>query len=433
MKNKLVIYNTLLMVVMVVLVLIFMVSISGNVVQVGSENILREVVHDNVEEIEYKRSSYDFSDVDLFDDGVTTLIYSSSGSLLYGSFKNELLDPLLDSVITKTTQNGVDYLVYDKYVQYNNDDGIFVRGIISITSETRNINMLLLIGFTTLPIFIFISAFGSYFICKKSMKPLYKMIDTTEKIILENDLSLRINHSKGNDEVSRLAKSFDEMIAKVEYTLEKEKRFSCDVSHELRTPIAVILSQCELDENNETTGLIKKQALKIRLIINQLFSLVRLENGVDKVELEVVNLSELVDLVCHEHSDIIATELITDIEPSICINLDYSMVMRILVNLISNSAKYIGDGNLIKVSLHRNNDEVTLVVEDNGIGISKDHIGKVFDRFFTVDSSRTDQDSMGLGLSIVKQMVELNSGIISLDSEVGKGTIVTITFKGEEK
>lgn len=428
MKIKLTIYNTILMSIMVSLVLVFMISISGNVVQIGSENTLKDVVHDNIEEIEYKKNAFDFSEVDMFDDGVTTLIYSSDGELLWGTFKTELLNPLKDGIFTKTTQETSEYLIYDQYVQDKNyPDGLFVRGIISITNETKNINSLLFIALLTLPIFILISALGSYFICKKSLKPLDKMIETTETIIENNDLSVRIDHKKGKDEVSRLAISFDKMLEKLENMLEKEKRFTSDVSHELRTPVAVILAQCEMDEN-ETTNTIKKQVLKIRLIITQLLKLIRLENGIEKAEFEEVDLSELVEAICEEQSEIIDTKIETKIEENIKVKLDYSMMMRILTNLVSNSAKYIGKGDKIEVLLSRKDENVELIVLDNGIGIAKENHEKVFDRFFRVDKSRTGEDSMGLGLSMVKQMVEINGGTITIDSEIDKGTKITIIF-----
>lgn len=417
---------------MVTLVLFFMISISGNVVQIGSENILKEVVHENIEEIEYKKNSLDFSDVDMFDDGVTSLVYSENGVLLYGNSKIEFTEPLKDGVITKATYNQADYLIYDKYFKDKDfDQGVYVRGIISVTSETKNINMLILVALLSLPIFIVISAIGSYLICKKSLKPLDKMIETTEMIIKENDLSVRINHNKGRDEVSRLAISFDKMLEKLDYTLEKEKQFTSDVSHELRTPVSVILAQCELDEESETTNLIKQQALKIRMIISQLLKLIRLENGIEKAEFEQVNLSELVQIICDEQKEIISTNIETNIDENVEMKLDYSMIMRILTNLISNSAKYIGDGDKIQVNLIRTDEKATVSIIDNGIGISTENIDKVFDRFFTVDKSRTDQESMGLGLSMVKQMVEINGGEITIDSEINKGTTVKLTFKGE--
>lgn len=415
--------------IMVSFVLFFMVAISGNVVQLGSENILREVVHDNMDEIEYNGTDLDFNEVELIEDGVTTLIYSSQGTLLYGYFKIEFEEPLLDGVITKVNSGSEQYLLYDRYVQgVNFTNDVYVRGIISITSETKNINMLLLIAFMTLPIFVILLACGSYWICKKSLKPLDKMIETTEMIIQENDLSLRVGHNKGKDEVSRLAISFDKMLDKLSNTLEKEKQFTSGVSHELRTPVAVILAQCELMEESETHSLIKVQALKIRLIINQLLKLIRLENGLERAEFEQVDLSELVELICSEQRDLANIEIQSQVEEGIIANLDYAMIMRIVTNLINNSIKYIGNGNKIEVALTSKKHEIYLTVKDNGMGIDTKDREKVFDRFYTVDKSRTDLESMGLGLSMVKQMVEINNGNITLDSELGKGTTITITF-----
>ncbi|MFI3116010.1 MAG: HAMP domain-containing sensor histidine kinase [Clostridia bacterium] len=431
MKIKLTIYNTILMSIMVSLVLIFMVSISENVVQIGSENILKEVVYENIEEIKFKQNQLDLSEIEYFEDGVTTLIYSQDGFLLAGHFKTEFTEPLLDGVFTNVSYLGVDYLIYDKYVQINSETSYFARGILSITSELQMVNTILLIAFLSLPIFIIISAFGSYLICKKSLKPLDKMIETTEKIIYDDDLSVRINHTEGKDEISRLAKSFDDMLIKLEDMFEKEKRLTSDVSHELRTPVSVILAQCEVSEENETTTVIKNQALKIRLIITQLLKLVRLENGIEKAEFQELDLSELVEMVCEEQRELTDICIETNIENQISAKLDYSMIMRILTNLINNSSKYIGNGDKIEVNLALKGENIHLTVADNGIGISEENQEKVFDRFFMVDKSRTNDESMGLGLSMVKQLVEINHGTITIDSEIDKGTTFTIIFKGE--
>lgn len=430
MKIKLSIYNTVLMSFMVFLVLFFMINVSGSVIAVSSTAILKEVVHDNIEEIEFKNGRIDFDDVDFYEDQVSTLIYSETGELLAGSFKNEILEPLIDNEITRVLDGEIEYLIYDKLVDNKKTgDTLYVRGIISTTGMTQTLNKVFFIAMCTLPLFIIISGIGSYFICKRSLKPLNKMINTAENIIKKDDLSIRINHNKGNDEITRLSKTFDNMLDKLEKMFDKEKRFTSDVSHELRTPTAVILAQCEVLDSSESNDLIKKQALKIKSIISKLLNLIRLENGIEKAEISEIDLSELIVMVCDEQKEITDIKITTEIEENIVHKLDYSMVVRILTNLIDNSVKYIGSGNEIIVKLFKENNQTKLEVSDNGIGINRENHEKVFDRFFRVDKSRTDVDSTGLGLSIVKQLTELNNGVIDIQSEENKGTKFIITFK----
>lgn len=107
--------------------------------------------------------------------------------------------------------------------------------------------------------------------------------------------------------------------------------------------------------------------------------------------------------------------------------LDYTTVKTILNNLVSNAIKYSNEGVILIKCIERD-DNLIIIVQDEGIGISKENISFIFDRFFQVDSSRSKKHGTGLGLSIVKKMVELNNGTIDVESTVGIGTIFTVTL-----
>lgn len=430
------------MVILVCLILGFTLYITDGIIITSSETQLRGVVEDNADEIDFDDGKIELDDVDFIKDHVTTLIYSHDGYLLAGSITGieAFTAPLSDGVVTTFSVNDTNYLIYDLLVQERKYDSVFVRGILSVSELTNTIHQVFTGAFFSLPFFILLSGLGSFWIAKRSLLPLEMMMDTANEIRHSDDLSLRIGLKDGKDEIHRLGKTFDEMFSQLEQSFVSEKQFSSNVSHELRTPTAVILAQCQIgleeesleNETRETLTTIQNQATKMKRLIANLLNLTRLESGVEHAEREEFNLSELIEIAVEEHESLIDTEMKihTNIKDSIFMMLDYSMMLRILTNLIDNAIKYGKPKGTIEISLQENENTIELIVKDDGIGISKENQEKIFQRFFQVDSARSgdSEGSMGLGLSMVKQMVLLHDGTISVESEEGIGTSFTLTF-----
>lgn len=442
-KLKLSFYNTILMSIMVLLVLGFMLYISDGVIATSSQIQLKSVVESNADEIEYDDGKLELDDVDFLRNQVTTLIYTYDGFLIAGNIKNiELFNaPLIHNYVTSVEIDNENFLLYDYLVESRRHDDVYVRGIISTTAFSQTLNRVFLIAFLTLPVFIVLSGIGSYFICKKSLVPLDKIIQTANDINSSDDLSSRINLPDCKDEIYDLAMTFDDMFDRLEQSFMAEKQFTTDVSHELRTPITIILARCDValnddlssDEKLESFEVINNQANKMKVIVNSLLNLIRLENGLQLCDFQEVDLSELLEIICEEYDDVLPEnlQLKANIQENIILNLDYSMITRIVSNLIDNAIKYIGDGEEICVNLIKIDDKISLSIKDNGIGISSDNHDKIFKRFYQVDNSRTvkEHGSMGLGLAMVRQMIILNKGEINLESELGCGSCFTITFQ----
>lgn len=427
--------------IMVTLVLGFMLYVSDGVIATSSEIQLKSVVESNADEIDYDDGELDLDDIEFYRNQVTTLIYSDDGYFLAGSMKNidDFNQPLVNNTITQTEIEGENFLIYDLLVESRRNNNVYVRGIISTTAFSQTLNRVFRIAFLTLPVFIILSGIGSYFICKKSLSPLDKIISTANEINSSDDLSQRIDLSTTKDEIYELSKTFDNMFDRLEQSFIAERQFTSDVSHELRTPITVILARCEValkgglddKEVHESFEVISNQADKMKKIVSNLLNLIRLENGIDNSELVEIDLSELLEIICEEYEDVLpdTIKIVTNIQENILLELDYSMMTRIVSNLIDNAIKYIGKGSLIEVELTKQ-ENIQLKVKDDGLGIAMQHQDKIFNRFYQVDSSRTSKEdgSMGLGLSMVQQMVLLNRGTISLESEIDKGSCFTITF-----
>ena len=221
------------------------------------------------------------------------------------------------------------------------------------------------------------------------------------------------------------------MFYKLQTTLENEKQFTSDASHELRTPVAVIMSECEyvldcadsLDDAKESVESIKRQSDKMSKLIDELLTITRMDKNTQKLNFENVDISELLSFVCDEQEEIHdgSKTLIRSIAPDIHSNADHLLLTRLFINLISNAYQYGKDGGTITVTLEEDNNNIVFSVIDDGIGIAKEHLQKIWERFYQVDSSRTN-GSMGLGLSMVKWIAECHNGAVTVESEVGKGS-----------
>jgi signal transduction histidine kinase len=292
-----------------------------------------------------------------------------------------------------------------------------------------------------LPFFVLCIAAGGYFIIRRTLSPLADMTETAQKISSGNDLSRRIRLGTGNDEVHKMAHTFDKMMDKLEDSFENEKQFTSDVSHELRTPVTVILSQCEYALQEDTPAQeikdcirsIAAQARKMSSLISQLLTLARADKGIQKLHYELLNLSELAEIITEEQKGIASKKgitLETCIQPDILFRGDETMLMRLFINLISNSITYGKENGLTRISLSSDGNLITGSVSDNGIGIEKDKLDKIWKRFYQVNPARSsgEREGAGLGLPMVKWITEAHGGTVCAESTPGSGTVFTFTF-----
>lgn len=440
-KLKIAMLNTLLMTLIVSLVLVFMMLISDKLIDLNVKKQLQDVVEYNAEKIVYEDGAIWLDDLELYKKEVYTYVYTQNGNLIksYKSDVPEINGVLSDKQLSNQTIYSEEYYIYDMYIENDDSEDLWIRGITLATDESQVASTVVRIAFITVPIFILISAIGSYKISKKGFAPIEKIVDTAIKIKHSENLSHRINIEKGSDEIHNLANIFDEMFETIEKAFEIEKQFSSDVSHELRTPTSVILAQCEyaLDENisdeekQKTFEVIKRQGLKMRKLITNLLNLIRLDQGDEKIDIRDTNLSQLVEIVCQEH-EMIRTNNISlkyDIEQGIYEKIDKDLMITMISNLISNAYKYGKEDGNIFVRLYKKENGVNIEIEDNGIGIDPNHVDKIWNRFYQVDSSRSNQNgSMGLGLSMVLKIAKVHRAKIELETNLGKGSKFIIIF-----
>ena len=443
-KLKITLWYTAFMALLIILTLIVLFSISSVQVLSDARARLRNTVLQAFSEIDYEDGLLTFDDdINYLEEGVYISVYDAQGYLLYGRTPTGFSGAstlIMDQM--QQVGSGQDFwYVYDYCQSVDGYGNLWIRGVASHSRSDSILRIITNAALILLPFFVAFIALGGYLITAKALRPLSAMTETARAISEGNDLTRRIRLGSGRDEVHVLAHTFDQMMERLQSSFETEKQFTSDVSHELRTPVAVILSQCEYasqegtpsEELRGSIGVIGAQARKMSALISQLLTLARADSGKQKLQYELVNLSELAEIIVEEQS--IAAEekgitLLTDIQPEILLRADETMMMRLFINLISNSITYGKPDGHTLVTLSANEAEITGSVQDDGIGIPADKLDKIWQRFYQVDPARTSGNSSGsgLGLSMVKWIVQAHGGRIEVSSRLGEGSCFTFHF-----
>ena len=373
-----------------------------------------------------------------FDDGIYYIKYNADNEIIAGKIPKDFdlaLAFSIEDINTYQIENKK-FLYYDTRLQNTGD---WIRGIYPLSKFQNNISKIWNIGFYYIaPFLIILVIFIGYRIVKNAFKPVKKISETALEIKKSKNFSRRIELDNSEDEIHKMAYTFNEMLDTVEETFIHEKQFSSDVSHELRTPITVILAQSDyaldyvetLDEAKESFEVINRQAKKMTNLINQIMELSKMERQ-NKIEKDKINFSNIILQLLEDYRTLLENnniELITNIEKDLRIYGNKLMLERLFVNLFTNAMKFTKT--TINVSLNRINKEVILQIKDDGIGITKEDQKYIWDRFFqTSDSRNKDKNKgSGLGLSMVNRIVQLHLATIDVESEVGKGTCFIVKF-----
>jgi signal transduction histidine kinase len=249
------------------------------------------------------------------------------------------------------------------------------------------------------------------------------------------DYSQRIE-TRNRDEVGRLAAAFNRMSAELEHVEQSRRDLVANVSHELKTPIAAIRAHLEnlLDgverPDPQTLQVMLAQSERLGRLVEQLLDLSRLESGEVPLQREEVPLAPLVTQVVSEievarsHREVrLARELPEDLP---AVDADRERVHQVLFNLVDNAIRFTPEGGAVTIAAHRHNGSVEVSVADTGVGIPPEHLPRLFERFYRVDSARArDEGGTGIGLAIARSVVEAHGGHIKAESELGKGSVFT--------
>lgn len=273
-----------------------------------------------------------------------------------------------------------------------------------------------------------------YFFARTLVKPIDR-ITVTARAIEEGDLSARTN-LHGDDEIERLGETFDEMADSLEKDRELERRLTSDVAHELRTPLMAIQATVEamIDgvyrPDEERLGTVNSEVQRLSRLVDALLRLSRLENRTTPMKQEVIDVGTLIETVVATHTMFInesGLSLSYHAQPRVLVKGDPDMIRQAVANLISNAVRYTPEGGHVDIRVSEDDISAAIAVRDTGIGLSKEEVRMVFSRFWRADAGRNRASGgLGIGLAVVKEIVDRHGGWVQVEGEKGKGACFTI-------
>ncbi|MGN0658114.1 MAG: ATP-binding protein [Emergencia sp.] len=447
-RTRVTLYYSLTMIFITVFLLIAFLLVSSRQISVASRDTVMKAVQNSFDEIEYGNDFIEIDDdFDSYKRGVTLLVYTEGGRLIKGSVPKGFPagTPLSAGEFQQMVADGETYLIYDLYNTYENGQGIWVRGIYAMEGSLTALKAVTLIILIALPAILVFVILAGRRITRQAFIPVAEIADAADSISNGQDLSRRLPMGKNKDELYHLSKTLNQMIERLEEAFKAEKEFSSDVSHELKTPVSVMLAECEYalqetrspEEYQETLQMIQGQCRRTMSLIQQLLQMSRTLDREKMLEREEFDLSVLCESIAEELS-LVAEEkgicLKHDIQPDICIYADETLILRMIMNLLTNGMKYsrpdaADSAVLLKLRKDPHTENTVITVEDNGIGIRKEDLENIFHRFYKVDKSRTGgEESFGLGLSMVRWIARAHGGDVRAESTFGEGSRFTVTL-----
>lgn len=289
------------------------------------------------------------------------------------------------------------------------------------------------------PLVIVMAALGGFFLADRGLRPISQITLTAQKVT-GSDLSRRIDYQGANDEVGRLASTFDAMLNRLETAFQRERQFTSDVSHELRTPLTGLKGQIDValskirtpSEYEDTLHGMNDEVDRLIRLSSELLFLARLEQGKLSWQPEKVSVNYMVSAVLDQIRPLADAKNLTlteSVPDNLMVYGDPDYLIRLLLNLVDNAYKYTPQGGEIVAHAKRTTDSVNISISDNGLGISEEDLPHLFDRFYRVDKARSrESGGAGLGLSIAYEIAQLHKGKLEVKSRVGEGTTFKVVF-----
>ena len=350
---------------------------------------------------------------------------------------DEYLNRLKENTVIFEKQNN--YLV--SRIKINHHEGkisiIEIATTKDILTSTLE-NILYILGFI-LPIILILSVIGGNFLIYKSFLPIENILSQLKKINA-NDLSARLNSSKNEDEINQLVNEVNSLLKRLEASFEKISQFSSDASHELKTPLTIIRGEIEIalrkersiDEYKDALNSSLNEIIIIEQTINDLLFLAKNEKDLIIEKQETFYFDEIVDESINETKNFAKLNQIDIkfiVEDTIEFN-GYSNLLKIAIkNILKNAIQFSYKNSQVIVKNYKKDGFFNISVQDFGIGIEKNEQIKIFEKFYRTDKSRNkNSGGTGLGMSILKKIVDIHGGIINIESKEDFGTTITISF-----
>jgi signal transduction histidine kinase len=283
------------------------------------------------------------------------------------------------------------------------------------------------------PLGLALALIAGWWIARAALRPINRISRTVRDIGESRDLSQRLHFVGPNDEVGRLAATFDGMMDRLERVFETQKRFIADASHELRTPLTAIRGNADLmriappEDREACLAAIRRESERMTRLVSDLLLLAEADVAQQQIQVSQVDLEEIV-IDVFRSAQIISggrVDVVLEGADAVCVDGDADRLKQLLLNLVDNAVKFTPAGGTVSLRLRRDGDMARVDVADSGVGIPKEEQAAIFERFYRVEESRSQRGS-GLGLAICSWIVRAHGGSISLSSQPGKGSTFTV-------
>lgn len=359
----------------------------------------------------------------------TLISESERQSLLEGKaiekegFEERFSKNIVAAIIPLLDKNGLEGIIYT---------------YIPVDSITDLIQEFAMKWFAAALLFITILIIVTTHLLRRLINPM-KEIEAAAKQVSEGDYSIKVNVSS-QDEVGQLAAAFNEMARSIHLEEERKKEFLENVSHELRTPLsyvkgytqAIIDGVIKEEDKQKYLQLIARETLRMQHLVTDLMELTKMDSKEMELQKQPIALAQFVEEFASKYEPILQEKKITlylQLDPDSIICADERRLEQILHNIFDNAITYTGNNGRISIHLEQQEAKCTLRIADTGSGIPEEDIPHIMNRFYRVNKARTRVDGgSGLGLSIVKKLMDVHEGRIVIESKEGEGTSVSLTF-----
>ena len=294
------------------------------------------------------------------------------------------------------------------------------------------------------PLSLIVAGFGGWFLAGRTLAPIVAMATQAGQIGAAN-LAERLPIANANDELGRLAATFNDLLARLETSLGQQRQFMADASHELRTPLntartaaSVALQQASRGEAEyrEALAIIEQETARLSRIVDDMFTLARADAGRYPVRSTPMYLDELLDEVIRALRVLSATRGVSihaEAQRPAPFTGDEDLIRRLILNLLDNAFRHAPSGSTVRVALDTAGDHYAISVSDDGPGVPDESRDRIFERFFRADASRSSgSGGAGLGLALARWIAQAHGGDVTLaaSSRLGSTFVITLPVTG---